>query len=573
MKIGVLGACALLLCSTAANAASPTYFQACDGYGSPTKGGDGMTKEATALFGLIATLGSAGNTRRSTPALGSAGVIACDQALADVRLIDKHWLRRASLLRARALHDLAASQPDEALNDLDRAVATVREPNDPFVKRSMLLGIDFVRGYALALKGDRAGATRLITQVQAQRPFDRALALASLAILGDDHALVGQKPLTEEVARLDPRLIDIIFQSAFDRGEFDKVIIIHPHLKAPVRSGDIGVDRWAERIQDARKDAEELAFAADRGGRLAYAWAALGRPDEAKAALARARAELAAATPSVLPPPPAGEKEGTSARIKRNLNDQVIRASLTANSRLDTWAKFVALRSEIVGLAPDAAKERILAEKVPAAGVGLDLLKLMKTKTPDDPGLQSVIAQYQARLDMPSPITPKEAPLVFKALPHTELASRVATYRKANSDFVGYLWGGISGFKTKPDASDPNRVTVQFTGEKSSGSVVEEMTLLRAADYAREHGKSGFVILERRDYERTVNTTYYGATLRSDPAGYTTYLDIELVDAAHLPEPYGKVGWRVIPVAEVVTQLGPLYMAAPTTVAAGGSSE
>lgn len=103
-------------------------------------------------------------------------------------------------------------------------------------------------------------------------------------------------------------------------------------------------------------------------------------------------------------------------------------------------------------------------------------------------------------------------------------------------------------------------MTVQFTGEKSSSGVVEEMTLLRAADLARERGKSGFVILSRRDYERTTNTTYYGATLRSDPNGYSTYLEIELVDAGNPPEKYRAVLWRVIPASKVISELGPLYL-------------
>jgi len=570
MKYELLGACALLCWSTGAQAASPTFYQACDGYGSPTRTGDGMTKEATGLFGLIGTLGSAGNTRRTTPPLGASGITACDAALADARLIDNHWLRRASLLRARAVHDLAASRPDDALKDLDRAVAAIRDPNDLFVKRSMLLGIDFVRGYALALKGDRAGAIRLIAAAEAQRPFDRQLALAALAILGDDRAVINQVSLAQELARLDPRMIDILFQSAFDRGEFAAAVTLYPHLKAPVRSGDIGVNRWEERVQDAKKDIEELKFAADRGGRFAYALAALGRTAEAKGALDKARADLAAATPALLPPPEAGQKEGSKDRFKRNLNTQIIRSSLVAGEKLDAWASLVSLRIEIAGLEPDVAKQRVLATKIPAAGVGLDLLKLMQTKFPADKELDSVIAGYEAKLATPAPATEKEAELVFKALPHTEIATRVNSYRKANSDFVGYFWGGVSGFKTFPDQTDPNRVAVEFTGEKSSGSVVEEMTLLRAADYARDYGKSGFVILERRDYQRTTNTTYYGATIRSDPDGYSTHLDIELVDVAHLPDRYKAVSWRVIPVAQIVAELGPVYLAPPTAAAGAG---
>ena len=159
LRASVALACAL---APSVAMASPQPFQLCDGYGTPTENGDGMTKEARGLFGLFAPLGSAGNTRRSTPSLGASGMAACDEALADPRLLDKHWLRRASLIRARAMHDLAASNPDQALIDLDRAQAAIRTPDDPYIRRSLGLGIKLVRAFALRSKGDMAGATAIL---------------------------------------------------------------------------------------------------------------------------------------------------------------------------------------------------------------------------------------------------------------------------------------------------------------------------------------------------------------------------------------------------------------------------
>ena len=209
----------------------------------------------------------------------------------------------------------------------------------------------------------------------------------------------------------------------------------------------------------------------------------------------------------------------------------------------------------------------ILHAKIPARGVAFDLVHQIALKSPNDEKMKSLAAEIDAAQKAPPKIDAQLTKLVFEAIPHAEIAQRVATYRKANSDFIGYLWGGVSGFKTI-DGEAPNFVTVKFTGEKSSASVVEEMTLLRAADLARERGKSGFVILERRDYERTVNTTYYGSTLRSDPQGYSTDLDIELVDVNAIPSQYRAVAWRVIAADKVVADLGPIYMGQPSATAA-----
>ncbi len=67
---------ALVACAAQPLSAKTLIYNQCDGYGTPSGDGDGMTKPATQLFGLIGTLGSAGNTRRSTPELGAQGFAA-----------------------------------------------------------------------------------------------------------------------------------------------------------------------------------------------------------------------------------------------------------------------------------------------------------------------------------------------------------------------------------------------------------------------------------------------------------------------------------------------------------------
>ena len=567
MKFNVVAGACLLASATSVVAQSRSDFEACDGYGSPTGNGDGMTKEATGLFGLIAVLGSSGNTRRSTPDLGAGGIAACDRALADPRLVDKHWLRKASLLRARAIQNLAASKPDQAIADLDRAATATRQPDDPFIKRSMVLGMDVVRGYALAQKGDSEAGRKMVMLAQQQRPYDRSLGLAIMAMLVDDETSGEGLESIQSVARLDPRVIDLVFQMAFERGDFPRAIEIYPQIRPMTRTGDIGVSRAERNVQDFKKDLEVIRFSINRAGQLAYAHAALGQASEAKAAIERGRAALATAIPAVLPPLAVGEKEGSRRQLDRIINGQLVKAGSIGADHLTTWSTLAVLRLEAAALPAPDAKARIGQARIPkdgGLGVTLDLTKLLLAKDPADKKIAATLAEFKVARSALSPITESDARLVFNALPHTEIAKRVASFRKSNSALVGYLWGGVSGFKTTPDKADPARATISFVSAKSSSSVVQEMALLRAADYARERGKSGFVIHDRSDYERTVTTTYYGSALRSDPNGYSSSLEIEMVDLDRLPDRLRSAPWRAIPAAEVIAQLGPIYLATPT---------
>ena len=556
----ILGAGMLALASAAA--AQQSDFAACDGYGTPNGEGDGMTREATHLFGLVRNLGSGGNTRRTTPELGANGVAACDRALADRRLADKHWLRKASLLRARAIQNLASAKPDLALADLDLATAATRLPDDPFVKRSMILGIAMVRGYAVTQKGDVAAGHRMVLDVQRQRPFDRALGLAIAAMVADDQANDIGLGALHSLARLDPRMVDLIFQSAFERGEFQRAIEIFPHIRPMTRVGDIGLSRSESMVQDFKKDLEEIRFNINRAGQLAYANAALGNAAAAKVALDNGRTALAAAIPAALPPLAAGEKEGSRKQIDRQVNGFMVKAGVAGAEQLATWSTLVDFRLQAPTLSAADLKSRFEVARVPrdgGLGITLDLTKLVIAKNPSDFVLTKSLADFQAARAAPAKITPDDAKLLFNALPHTEIAERVAGFHKTNAA-LGALWGGVSGFKTKPDQANPARASISFASPKSSGSVVQEMALLRAADFTREHGHSAFVIDDRSDYERTVTTTSYGTVLRSDPNGYSSTLTIEMVDLDRLPDRYRSAPWRAIPAADVIAELGPVYI-------------
>lgn len=73
-------------------------------------------------------------------------------------------------------------------------------------------------------------------------------------------------------------------------------------------------------------------------------------------------------------------------------------------------------------------------------------------------------------------------------------------------------------------------------------------------------GKKGLIVVSRKDTSFHIDTTYYGNTVRSDPDGYQTELDVVFVDPAALPPQYADAGWRVIDADAVYAALAPVYL-------------
>ncbi len=556
MKIAakaVLAAAFILVSASGAKAADSDPFRSCDGYGPPTGHGDGMIKETFGLF--AATL----NTRRTTPLLGGVGVEACDRALADSRLRPDQWRRRVSLIRARAIHDLAAGKEGDALADLDKAEAAAQDAADPFYKRSLGLGIELVRAYALAQTGRMTDAEKLLSEVVRTRPFNRQILFAAMAVTIDPRSAVGGVPIGESLARLDPRTIDLLYLAAFDAEDFAQAIALQPQLVPPSRPLDRGGKGLWIRMQEVQNLAAEYGFTAERRARLAYALVATGRTEEAKREIEAAKAYLAAKTPAAFPPLAAGETPTTETMDDRTLNRIVIDALRPVQTSLEDWQKLIDWRLEIEQ--PGGA-QKVLAGltplSLPITGAQLDFLVAMRRHIGEDRGLDQSIANARERLS-PHHDRGLEVKLLFEGLPHAEVQQRIPAYRKANSPLLVHLWGGVNGFSSHDDPS--GEVVVSFLSEESSATVVEEMALLRAADLARERGKTGIVIKGRSDYQRTEDTYEYRRLVRSEPKGYSTELRLELVDAANPPAAYRTTPWRVIPVQDVLDVLGDTYIA------------
>src|SRR3569832_1334692 len=101
---------------------------------------------------------------RETPmfTFNAVGVAACDRALADARLLPGYQLRRAHLLQAKAVHQIGASQPEQALATLAQSDAIGDALEGHYFRDSIGLGNHAVRGFALITLGRKAEALKEI---------------------------------------------------------------------------------------------------------------------------------------------------------------------------------------------------------------------------------------------------------------------------------------------------------------------------------------------------------------------------------------------------------------------------
>ena len=125
----------------------------------------------------------------------------------------------------------------------------------------------------------------------------------------------------------------------------------------------------------------------------------------------------------------------------------------------------------------------------------------------------------------------------------------------ANAD-LNVTANNIANVKTtgfKETANPDGTIVVEYTGSTPSAPMVQEMTLLRAAEIARAAGKPGFAIVGRQDYTQFLAQTQYGVTLSRTPTGHKTVLTIELLDSTD------AAATRWFEAGGIIDRLGPLY--------------
>jgi hypothetical protein len=519
-----------------AQASDKQDFEACDGRIHPGKQDDGMRGEVgREVYGI--PLAARGDT-----------VAACNRALASPRLLPTQTLRRAHLLRARAAAYLRSGDAAKALADLDLAeTAAAGASGDRFYQRSMAVSLKLLRAIALAQKDDMIGAVPLARAAMEARPYALQIQQVGAAILQAARPVVGApspSPWTPAM-RLEPEAAVKALVSEAEVGNFAGVLALRPSASLTWPTKPIPAFALVARSREA----SQLLSAMITSLHIAYARAATGDSAGARRDLADARAKVATARPR----PAEGEP--------------LSGATVSANSAIDGYIEVRARQIEARIAAAEGrygdAISALIAAPMPRDAATIELLATLRAKMPTkDTAMLPDMAPF--RTELLERRRKDLGELAAAALIAPETPRAVVDYERARPNILGALVGGAfsmgtsllggikrtDGFRSTPNPDGTTKV--EFIGNTPSTALVQEMTLLRAAEIARSAGKSGFVIVDRQDFSRRLTTTRYGVEISSIPTGFKTELTIRFVDA-------GAEGDRAFDATAIIDALGPYY--------------
>ena len=520
-----------------AQASDKKDFSECDGRVHPGRQEDGMRGEAS-------------RASHAVPIAFSANVAeACTRALASPRLLSTQTLRRAHLLRARAAAYLGAGDTSKALFDLDMAeTAAAGLVGDRFYQRSMGASLKLLRAIALARSGDMASAVPLAHAAMEARPYSLQVQQTASAILQAARPIGTPSPSPWlSMIRLEPDAAMMALISEAAVGNSAGVLAFRPAVSvtwptATVQQVSLLFARSAESSQ--------MLSAVNVSLHTAYARAATGDAAGARRDVAEVRAKIAATR--ALPSAAKG---------------QVLEMLSAANAALDRYidgrAGQIEARIAVAEGRHEDAISALIAGPMLRDGVTLELLTALKATVPEK---QAAMVPDLAPLR--DELSQKQLALLGKiasdVLIAPETPRAVVDYEQARPDILGALLsgaltmgtsllGGVSrtdGFRSTPNPD--GTMKVEFIGNTPSASLVQEMTLLRAAEITRAAGKPDFVIVDRKDFSRRLATSQYGREISSVPMGFKTDLTIRFADA-------NTEGGRAFNAVAIIDALGPFY--------------
>jgi len=543
LRGAVVSAGALLLasgCVTAEQIEKMSVLPACDGYGNMEQGADGITQLGSGFWE------APGSRIRSTPRLGQAGINSCSRALAILdEQYPENWMRKVSLLQARAMHYLSDKKVELALADLDAAEAAVRAPSDVFYRRALGLNTQLIRAFALAQADRRQDAEALALKAFSERPYVRGAGLAALTAVGPGGSPEAISQLLSAAGRIHPNLSELQFKQMFETGRYEEAIAIAETLKAPVPVRDQTYDQRANMLAAESKRAEEANFWVDIMGRKAFAYAALGREAEAQAALADAarRIDAAKVTPTTLP-----AKPSTDDRMRQAVQVQVNREIETKAPPVQKfWTSLV--KAQLAKNAGDTAGVAAAMEGVELESATSVFFALgAKDKSGEE------LAQHEVVKAIAVGLPPPTAAMLFEFLLDAETPTR------AQQTLLG-LDGLFASAEQKErgDCSegrtDDGLESLCFKGVEATNAITEERVLLRAAEKTLAQGATHFIIERRRDIQHSTVMTNYSVVVAQHEMGFESRIDIRMLKADEV----GPTCWRCISASEVQALLAPVY--------------
>lgn len=530
---GAIAAIAALWCLPADAQVVTTDFTSCDGYAAPRGQRDGISDTSNFWAG-------AGDRVRRVPTDFRFGLEACNRALRSLDQFPRAWMRRVSVLQARALHRLIANDVPGALADLDLADQAAAEPQDPFYLRSLAINTNLIRAFALVQGGDHASGEALAMTTWAQRPYSRSVLGAALAIVGGEGQQANLDRLMRIGGQIDPSLSGLIFRQEFETGRFEEALVDYREIVAPMNNGDRGVNvSRSDMIVHAEQQRVRMElFLLSVMGQKAYALAALGRNDEARAILAVVRARIVQATEPGMTASP-GTIDYVRMIARRRSNAEI---AARAPAIRDTWAELAEARIAAgEGRVEEAQALLVRTELAPSYA----LVDLMAAAGVDGARVERARQQLPpARLGLPE----RNAEALFASLLDAETRDRTAPERTFMDALLGVE---VEGW-CEEGRQGAGSVRVCYNGYDATLAVTQERALLLAAAQAARRG--GRFRIEERDYiqHSTVSTMYGNPIGPETQNGYESSLVVRFFDA-------DDVCARCLSAADVQSSLANIY--------------
>lgn len=517
-----------------AQASDKRDFEACDGRIHPGKQDDGMRGEASrsgySFFG----------------AARGTDIAACDRALASPRLLPTQTLRKAHLLRARAAALLQDGDATAAIADLDLAEATAAGfSGDRFYQRSMGVSLSLLRALALTQSGKAEDAAALARSTIEARPYSLQVQNGAAEILQASRSLADASPSPWlSVARLEPNAAVSAVINEAELGNHASALKLSEGVTLTWPTGAL------KPYSLMARDPETVGLLSSVIVSLhtAYARAATGDPAGARKDLATLQEKAA---PAMATPADA-------------------QATTFQSPAREALQKYIELRTRQIEARVAVAEGRtsdaisaLVGASMPRDAATIELLNALRAALPPKDALAAPdVAPFMK--DFSEQRSKDLTAIIPSLLIAPETPRAVVDYERARPNILGALIGGAlsmgtsllggidrtDGFRSTANADGTTKV--EFIGNTPSAALVQEMTLLRAAELAKAAGKPAFVIVDRKDFSRTMQTTQYGSVVSSVPTGFKTELTVRFVDE-------GVDAARALGTVQILDSLGPLY--------------
>ncbi|MBX7458919.1 hypothetical protein K3152_11735 [Qipengyuania sp. 1NDH17] len=534
-----LGLASLALAIVApAHAGTSADFAGCDGLKKPKRSDDGMRGEASISSWRF---GNMSNPQKT--------IDSCNRALESGKLRPEQTLRRAHVMRARGAAKLELGDSEGALADfLAAEKAGAEYAGDFFYQRSMGVSLDLLKAIVLNDTGRREEALVLADKALATRPYALAVQRVATMLRAGNDETPADSEIWLKLGQIDPAtrgLAGNLAQNAEDlaslatsAGEPSVTMPTAPSMQSIMQNGGnvtALIGEYSAPVAMAMK--------------TAYALAANGETEAARGWVEATRAAIAPATPAE------GEKKNNNIGLQNMLTD------LAKSSVFQPMEALVDARIAVSeGRLADAAAA-LDGKQFRSAVVTDELYAAYAAAASSAEGEVPALPELGEKMERKAP---KLAQLADSLLMRPESERKLIDYKKSRPNILGALIGGAatmgigllggiprtSGFEETEN--EDGSIKVEYTGNTTSGAVVQEMTLLRAAEIAQAAGKSHFHISGRKDFQRYLTMTQYGVEQSRTLTGYKTDMTIRLLDSPE-DQPHA------IDAVEIIDALGPIY--------------